>query len=253
MLTHSIVETQETPQIAAGSCAIPAVSNGKAAGVIMKSIARGTVQTVLSLLVLSGVSFGQTAAANPTESRPQGADAAVSSADAASGGGTKAHDASYVVGNDDKLAISVWKEPDLTKSIPVRSDGKISLPLVGEIQAAGRTPLQLELEIANRLRNYITVPEVTVIVEQINSKKYNIMGMVGKPGTYPLTLSTTIMDAIAAAGGFKDFAKSKGVYILRQSPEGAQVRLNFNYKEFIKGKNISQNIKIEPQDTIIVP
>ncbi len=170
-----------------------------------------------------------------------------------SAAGIKAHDDAYVIGNDDHLAISVWKEPDLTRTIPVRSDGKISLPLVGEIQAAGRTPLQLELEIANRLRNYITVPEVTVIVEQINSKKYNIMGMVGKPGSYPLTLSTTIMDAIAAAGGFKDFAKSKGVYILRQKPDGSQVRLNFNYKEFIKGKNLSQNIKIEPKDTIIVP
>jgi len=167
--------------------------------------------------------------------------------------GTKAHDASYVIGNDDKLAISVWKEPDLTKDIPVRSDGKISLPLVGEIQAAGLTPLQLEAEISNRLKSYITVPEVTVIVEAINSKKYNMLGMVGRPGTYALTLSTTIMDAIAAAGGFKDFAKTKGVYILRRNADGTQTRLNFNYKEFIKGKNLSQNIKIEPDDTIIVP
>jgi polysaccharide biosynthesis/export protein len=158
-----------------------------------------------------------------------------------------------VIGNDDHLAISVWKEPDLTRSIPVRSDGKISLPLVGEIQAAGRTPLQLEMDLSNRLRNYITVPEVTVIVEQINSKKYNILGQVGKPGTYSLTLSTTIMDAIGAAGGFKDFAKSKGVYVLRQNPDGTQSRLNFNYKDFIKGKNLAQNIKLQPQDIIIVP
>lgn len=138
-------------------------------------------------------------------------------------------------------------------SIPVRSDGKISLPLVGELQAAGRTPLQLESDISNRLKGYITVPEVTVIVQQINSKKYNMLGQVGKPGAYLLTLSTTVMDAIAAAGGFRDFAKTKGVYILRQNPDGTQTRLNFNYKDFIKGKNLSQNIKIEPQDTIIVP
>jgi polysaccharide export outer membrane protein len=97
------------------------------------------------------------------------------------------------------------------------------------------------------------VPQVTVIVEQINSKKFNIMGMVGRPGAYPLTLSTTIVDAIAAAGGFKDFAKRKGVYILRQNPDGTQSRLNFNYNDFIKGKNLSQNVKIEPRDTIIVP
>jgi polysaccharide biosynthesis/export protein len=167
--------------------------------------------------------------------------------------GVKAHDDSYRIGNDDRLAISVWKEPDLTKEIPVRSDGKISLPLVGEIQAAGQTPLQLESEIAGRLKNYITVPEVTVIVEQINSKKYNILGQVGKPGEFSLTLSTTVMDAIAAAGGFRDFAKTKGVYILRQNADGTQSRLNFNYKDFLKGKNLDQNVKIQPHDTIIVP
>jgi polysaccharide export outer membrane protein len=167
--------------------------------------------------------------------------------------GVKAHDDSYRIGNDDRLAISVWKEPDLTKEIPVRSDGKISLPLVGEIQAAGQTPLQLEGEIAGRLKNYITVPEVTVIVEQINSKKYNILGQVGRPGEYPLTLSTTVMDAIAAASGFRDFAKTKGVYILRQNADGTQSRLNFNYKDFLKGKNLDQNVKIQPHDTIIVP
>jgi polysaccharide biosynthesis/export protein len=217
----------------------------------MQSIARASIQTVLSLLVLSSASWGQSGAAN-TAGDPQGAGAAnVSSPSPANG--TKAHDATYVIGNDDHLAISVWKEPDLTKSIPVRSDGKISLPLVGEMQAAGRTPLQLENDIAGRLRSYITVPEVTVIVEQINSKKFNILGQVGRPGTFALTLSTTVVDALAMAGGFKDFAKTKGIYILRQNPDGTQSRLNFNYKEFIKGKNLAQNVKIEPNDTIIVP
>ena len=169
----------------------------------MRSIARSSIKIVLSLLVLSGASFGQATAANPTEG------AAAPPADSGSGSSGKAHDATYVIGNDDKLAISVWKEPDLTKEIPVRSDGKISLPLVGEIQAAGRTPLQLEMDISNRLRNYITVPEVTVIVEAINSKKYNILGMVGKPGTYSLTLSTTIMDAISSASGLKISPRAK--------------------------------------------
>jgi polysaccharide export outer membrane protein len=220
------------------------------AGVAMNSIERAAVQAVLSLAVLSCAAFGQ---ANAADQNPQATDAANSSELSVSGSGTKAHDASYVIGNDDKLAISVWKEPDLTKSIPVRSDGKISLPLVGEIQASGRTPLQLEMDISGRLRNYITVPEVTVIVEQINSKKYNILGMVGRPGAYALTLSTTVMDAIALAGGFKDFAKSKGVYILRQKPDGTQSRLNFNYRDFIKGKNLDQNVKVEPGDMIIVP
>jgi polysaccharide export outer membrane protein len=208
----------------------------------MKLIARATIQVGVLLFCLSGVAIGQAPAADSQNTPSQ-----------AGASSTKAHDDSFVIGNDDHLAISVWKEPDLTRSIPVRSDGKISLPLVGEIQATGKTPLQLELEIANRLRSYITVPEVTVIVEQINSKKFNIMGMVGRPGSFPLTLSTTVVDAIAAAGGFRDFAKKKGVYILRQNPDGTQTRLNFNYNDFIKGKNLSQNVKIEPRDTIIVP
>jgi polysaccharide biosynthesis/export protein len=165
----------------------------------------------------------------------------------------KAHDDSFVIGNDDVLAISVWKESELTKSVPVRSDGKISLPLVGEIQAAGRTPLQLENEISGKLKNFITTPEVTVIVEKVNSRKYNVLGEVSKPGSYLLTTSTTVMDAIAAAGGFRDFAKKSGVYILRKGPDGKEAHLKFNYKDFVKGKGSAQNIKLEPNDTIIVP
>ena len=167
--------------------------------------------------------------------------------------GAKAHYDSFVIGNDDLLAINVWKEPDLSRSIPVRSDGKISLPLVGEVQASGRTPLQLEREIASRLRNYINAPEVTVMVEQVNSQKFNILGQVAKPGSYSLALAGTVMDAIAAAGGFRDFAKQKDVYILRRNPNGEEARIAFNYKDFIKGKNPNQNVKLEPHDTIVVP
>jgi len=217
----------------------------------MKSIVSRSIYALFLVATVSCLGFGQVAPASQADAQQTAGSSGT--AEPAPAPGTKAHDDSYLIGNDDKLAISVWKEPDLTKTLPVRSDGKISLPLVGEIQAAGRTPLQLETEIANRLKNYITVPEVTVIVEAINSKKYNILGQIGRPGAYLLTLSTTVMDAIAAAGGFKDFAKSKGVYILRQNPDGTQTRFNFNYKDFIKGKNLSQNIKIEPQDTIIVP
>jgi polysaccharide export outer membrane protein len=165
----------------------------------------------------------------------------------------KAHDDSFIIGNEDVLAISVWKEPDLTKSIPVRSDGKISMPLIGEMQAAGRTPAQLEREIAGKLQNYITAPEVSVIVEKVNSKKFNILGEVTKPGSYSLTQASTIVDAIALAGGFRDFAKKSGVYVLRKGGDGKETKLSFNYKDFIKGKNPGQNIQIEPNDTIIVP
>ena len=217
----------------------------------MDPIARLVSRFALFLLTLSGLAFAQSPSGEPANAKAPAAD--VASAPTPGNPGTKAHDDSYVIGNDDHLAISVWKEPELTKTIPVRSDGKISMPLVGEIQASGRTPLQLEHDIAARLHNYMTVPEVTVIVEQINSKKFNILGEISRPGEYSLTLSTTIMDAISMAGGFKEFAKTKGVYILRQNSDGTESRLNFNYKEFIKGKNIAQNVKIEPRDTIIVP
>ena len=163
------------------------------------------------------------------------------------------HNASFVIGNDDVLAINVWKEPDISKSIPVRSDGKISLPLVGEVQAAGETPLKLENEIAARLKNYISEPEVTVIVQQINSQKFNVLGMVSRPGSYTVANSPTVLDAIALAGGFRDFAKQKSIYVLRQNPDGTQTRLPFNYKEAIKGIKPEQNVKLQARDTVVVP
>ena len=165
----------------------------------------------------------------------------------------KGHDDTYVIGNDDMLAVNVWKEPDVSRTIPVRSDGKISLPLAGEIQAAGSTPLKLEQDIASKLKSYIAEPEVTVIVQQVNSQKFNILGMVNKPGSYVITNSPTILDAIAIAGGFRDFAKQKAIYVLRQNPDGTQTRIAFNYKEVVKGKNPEQNVKLLPRDTIVVP
>jgi polysaccharide biosynthesis/export protein len=166
---------------------------------------------------------------------------------------SKPHDDSFVIGNDDVLAINVWKEPDLSRSIPVRSDGRISLPLIGELQAAGQTPLKLEQEIASKLQPYLEEPDVTVIVQQINSEKFNILGQVAKPGSYPITNSATVLDAIALAGGCRDFAKRSSIYILRKSPDGSESRIPFNYKDVIKGKNMAQNIKLQPHDTIVVP
>lgn len=170
-----------------------------------------------------------------------------------SGQSAAAADNSYIIGDDDVLAINVWNQPDLKQPIPVRPDGKISLPLVGEVEAAGRTPAQLQEDIATKLQSYIHHPDVTVIVQQINSKKFNILGRVTRPGAYPLSTTTTVLDAIAQAGGFQDFAKQKDVYVLRKTPNGSESRLPFNYKEVIKGKNLEQNIKLEPNDTIVVP
>jgi polysaccharide export outer membrane protein len=159
----------------------------------------------------------------------------------------------FLIGNDDVLAINVWKETELSRSVPVRSDGKISLPLVGEVQASGQTPRQLEQAIAVKLKSYISEPEVTVIVQQINSQKFNILGQVARPGSYPLTNSITVLDAIAVASGFRDFAKKQSIYILRQNPGGGQSRIPFNYKDVIRGKNAEQNVRLQPRDTIVVP
>jgi polysaccharide biosynthesis/export protein len=159
----------------------------------------------------------------------------------------------YVIGPEDVLSINVWKEPEISRSVPVRLDGAISLPLVGEVQAGGRTPLQLEKEIAKKLQNYISEPEVAVMVQEMKSKRFNVLGQVNKPGSYLLTNSMTVLDAIALAGGFRDFAKQKAIYVLRHNQDGTDQRLPFNYKEVVKGKNIDQNVKLEPRDSVVVP
>jgi polysaccharide export outer membrane protein len=164
-----------------------------------------------------------------------------------------ASDDSFVVGPDDVLAINVWKEPDISRSVPVRSDGKISLPLVGELQAGGQTPRQLEREITTKLQNFISEPEVTVMVQEARSQRFNILGQVSRPGSYLLTNSSTVLDAIALAGGFRDFAKKKSIYVLRQNQDGTQSRLTFNYKEVIQGKNSDQNVRLKPRDTVVIP
>ena len=202
-----------------------------------------SVSVVLASVVLVGVLAGSAGAQAAPPTTPA-RDAAAS--------GEKPHDDTFVIGNDDVLAINVWKEPDISRSIPVRSDGKISLPLVGEVQAAGLTPLKLEKDIAEKLKSYISEPEVSVMVQQVNSQKFNILGQVTKPGTYVIANSPTVLDAIALAGGFRDFAKKKSIYVLRHGASG-EVRLAFNYKDVSEGKHMEQNVKLQPGDTIIVP
>jgi polysaccharide export outer membrane protein len=205
---------------------------------------------VVALVMLAAVGlFAQ----SDTTPQSQANDKSSSQSRAAATSEKTHSDDSYVIGANDTLSISVWKEPDVSRSVPVRSDGKISLPLVGELQAAGQTPRQLEQEITKRLQNYISEPEVTVIVTESKSQKINILGMVARPGTYLLSGSTTVLDAIAMAGGFKDFAKKKSIYVLRTNPDGTQKRFPFNYKEVIKGTNPEQNIKLLAGDTLIVP
>ena len=194
------------------------------------------------------VALQSNAASKPQSSAPGSAPAK----NAPTGG--VAHDDSYVIGASDVLAINVWKEPDVSRVIPVRSDGRISLPLAGELQAAGETPKQLEQEISKRLASYISEPEVTVIVQEVKSVKFNIVGDgIARPGSYELTPPMSVLDAIAMAGGLKDFAKKTKIYVLRVAPDGTSTRLPFNYKEVTKGEKLSQNVELKQRDTIVVP
>jgi polysaccharide export outer membrane protein len=228
--------------------------NGGEAQLMTKPITVHRIISVLTIFVLlSSAAWAQfdSGLRPPT---PRAAAADKQSGEKPGEGSRAAHsDSSYVIGPDDVLAVNVWKEPDVSRSVPVRSDGKISLPLVGELTAGGQTPLQLELEITKRLQNYISEPEVTVIVSESKSQRINILGMVIRPGSYMLTGSATILDAIAMAGGFRDFAKQKSIYVLRANADGSEKRLAFNYKDAIKGKNPEQNIRLQPRDTVVVP
>lgn len=161
-------------------------------------------------------------------------------------------DPAYEIGAEDQLSISVWKEPEVTRVVPVRPDGKISLPLVNDIQAAGLTPMQLAMTITEKLKKFIADPQVTVIVTGINSRRYYIVGEMNRAGAFPLLPSMTVLQAISSAGGFTQFAKQKSIYVLRMV-EGKSVTFPFNYKEVITGKRPEQNIVLKRGDTIVVP
>jgi polysaccharide export outer membrane protein len=157
----------------------------------------------------------------------------------------------YVIGADDTLHISVWKEPDLTETLPVRPDGKISMPLLNDITAAGLTPLQLRDTITERLKKYIADPRVTVVVTGMNSRRVFATGEVAHTGPMTLLPHMTMLQALAQAG-FTQFANPKAIYLLRNE-NGKQQKLPFNYKEVVKGNHPEQNIELRPGDTIVVP
>jgi len=160
---------------------------------------------------------------------------------------------SYKIGSSDVLEIVTWKEPDFTrKEVLVRIDGKISFPLIGDIRASGRTPLQLKKEIEAGLKNYIASPIVTVTVKMPGSQKFYILGEVAKTGEYVLMKDLTVLQAFALAGGFTQWASKKEIILLRNE-DGKEKIMRVNYKEIVKGKDFSQNIHIKVNDTIIVP
>jgi polysaccharide export outer membrane protein len=159
--------------------------------------------------------------------------------------------ASYVIGGDDTLHVSVWKEPDLTATLPVRPDGMISLPLLNDVQASGLTPMQLAASITEKLKKYIADPHVTVVVTQMNSQRIFVTGEVLHTGAMTLLPNMTVLQAISSAG-FSQFANTKGIYVLRNE-NGKQQKFNVNYKQLVKGESMDQNIILKPGDTIVVP
>jgi len=167
-------------------------------------------------------------------------------------GEVTANSDTYVIGPEDVLSINVWREEALTRQVPVRSDGKISLPLVDEIHAAGLTPLQLKEKLTLRLKEFIDNPNVSVIVTQANSQKIYVSGEVRTPGVYPLRGETTLLQIIPMAGGFTEWADQKKVLIIRKEG-GKDKRIVVNYKKIVSGEDMSYNLKLKPGDTVIVP
>ncbi len=158
---------------------------------------------------------------------------------------------SYVIGADDTIFVSVWKEPDLTNTLPVRADGMISMPLLNDVQAAGLTPMQLSASITDKLKKFISDPHVTVVVTQMNSQRVYVTGEVSHSGPMNLLPGMTVLQALAGAG-FTQFANTKGIYVLR-AENGTQKRYPVNYKKLIKGQAQEQNMILKPGDTIVVP
>ena len=158
----------------------------------------------------------------------------------------------YVIGPDDVLIVVFWREKEMSTEVTVRPDGKISLPLLNDVQASGFTPEQLRVKLGEAASKFIEEPTVTIVVKQINSRKVFVTGQVNKPGPYPLSGPTTVLQQIATAGGLLEYANSKNILIMR-TENGRAVSFKFNYKDVSKGKNLKQNIELKPGDTIIVP
>jgi polysaccharide biosynthesis/export protein len=160
--------------------------------------------------------------------------------------------AGYVIGPEDVLTIMFWKDKDMSGDVIVRPDGNISTPLLNDIQAAGLTPDELRVRINHEAANFLEDPNATVIVKQINSRKVFIAGEVEKPGAYPLAGPMTVLQLIANAGGFKEYARRDSIVVIRNE-SGRQVQLPFDYNQVLRGKKLQQNVELKPGDTVVVP
>lgn len=206
---------------------------------------------VVIVSVLATIStLAQQDATKKPASEPDAPSAAQSAGNLSQKGATT--DPNYLIGPQDVLDVNVWKEPDVTRTVPVRPDGMISLPLLNDVQAAGLTPAQLGAQITAGLKKYVTNPQVTVIVTVINSQRIYVIGEVNRPGAFPLLPGSTVLRGLSSAGGFTQFAKLKGIYVLRVE-NGKHVKYVFNYKDVVNGKHSEQDIVLKAGDTIVVP
>lgn len=207
---------------------------------------------LLAVLLVSSVLIAQekTADATPPQPAPTESTQPLPTTTAAK---PPAVSKDYKIGAGDLLAINIWKEPDLSRTVLVRPDGKLSLPLVGEISANDITVEELQTKLKDEYKNFVNSPEITVIVQEARSQRFNVVGQVQRPGSFVMTQPTTVLDAIALVGGFRDFAKTKKIYILRKKTDNTTARLLFDYNKVVKGENWEQNIQLESGDTIVVP
>ena len=158
----------------------------------------------------------------------------------------------YVIGADDIINVVFWRDEEMSSDVVVRPDGRITLPLINDVQAGGLTPEQLRAGIHKEASKFIEDPRVSVVVKQINSRRVFVTGLVGKPGAYPLSNPTTVLQLLSMAGGISEFADQKKIVVMR-TEGGTQKALKFNYKDVIRGKNLQQNILLQPGDTVVVP
>jgi polysaccharide biosynthesis/export protein len=212
---------------------------------------KSSASLILGALLLGFVapSYGQTSTTQEKQKEDaKNAKAESPSSDAPAATG----DPTYKIGAQDVLRIDVWREDQLTRTVPVRPDGKITLPLLNDVQAVGLTPMELAGVIRDELKKYITNPQVTVSVSEINSRRIYVNGEVNKSGAYQLLPHMTVLQALSGSGGFTAFARIKSIYVLRNE-NGKAIRIPFNYKEAITGKNLAQNIELQPGDVVVVP